>query len=241
MPTIKRFGSIKLTMYAAGHNPPHVHVIGSDFAAQISISDGEILNGNCPVRHRRAILRWIDEHREMLIENWNRLTDQERKNRHMDMHRLESVVPFRGKRYGLKIVWDDGRVDVVDMSGVIYRYTVFAPLRGDQKLFRAVRRVDRGYGIAWGKNMDYSAQSLRRLADEQRPMSGRELRLFETEHHLTASETAAVLDVAVRTVKAYRRARRLPVPVAIAIRAMRAEPALLAAHYRPPLKARRAA
>lgn len=81
--------------------------------------------------------------------------------------------------------------------------------------------------------MDYSAQSLRRLADEQRPMPGEELREFEAENNLTAAETAAVLGVAVRTVKAYRRAKRLPIPVAIAVRAMRAEPALLAAHYRP--------
>lgn len=151
----------------------------------------------------------------------------------MRMHRLESVLPVRGRAYGLRLVWDDGRADTVDLSGVIYRYAVFASLRDNPRLFRNVKRIDRGYGIAWSKEMDYSAQSLRRLADEQRPMSGEELRSFEAQNNLTAAETAAVLGVAVRTVKAYRRAKRLPVPVAIAVRAMRAEPALLAAHYRP--------
>jgi len=159
----------------------------------------------------------------------------------MTMHRLESVKPTRGPSCRLKLNWDDGRVDAVDMSGIIYRYKVFAPLRENPKLFRAVKRIDRGFGIAWTSELDYSAQSLRRLADEQRPMSGVELRSFETENKLTAADTAAVLDIGVRTVKAYRRAAKLPVPIAIAIRAMRAEPALLAAHYRPSPKRTRAA
>lgn len=154
----------------------------------------------------------------------------------MRMHRLESVSAVRGQPCWLRLVWDDGRADTVDLSGVIYRYAVFAALRDNPRLFRSVRRIDRGYGIAWSRQMDYSAQSLRRLADEQRPMSGEELRSFEAQNNLTAAETAAVLGVAVRTVKAYRRAKRLPVPVAIAVRAMLAEPALLAAHYRPAAK-----
>ena len=151
----------------------------------------------------------------------------------MTMHKLRSVRPVRSTPYGLKLVWQDGREDVVEMAGVIYRYKVFAALRDNRKLFRGVKTVDRGLGIEWTDAMDYSAQSLRRLADEQRPMSGQELRAFELENGLTAADTAAVLDVGVRTVKAYRHARKLPVPVAIAIRAMRAEPGLLAAHYRP--------
>ena len=159
----------------------------------------------------------------------------------MTMYRLRSAKPVRGGAYRLKLVWQDGRDDIVDMVGVIYRYKIFAPLRGDTKAFRAVKLVDRGFGIAWSKTMDYAAQSLRRLADEQRPMSGDELRAFEAENSLVAADTAAVLDIGIRTVKAYRRAAKLPVPVAIAIRAMRAEPALLAAHYRPPARRRRAA
>jgi len=151
----------------------------------------------------------------------------------MTMHSLKSVSLLRDVPYGLKLVWHDGRTDRADLAGVVFRYKVFARLRDNPKLFRAIRLVDRGLGIEWADDMDYSAQSLRRLADEQRPMTGEELRAFEAEHGLTAADTAAVLDIGVRTVKAYRRAQRLPTPVAMAVRAMRAEPALLAAHYRP--------
>src|SRR5258706_6304740 len=154
----------------------------------------------------------------------------------MTMHKLKSVRPVSGVPYGLKIAWDDGREAAVDMSGVVYRYKVFAPLRGSPERFRRVKIVDRGYGIAWNNELDYSAQSLRRLADEQRPMSGQELRAFELENGLTAADTASVFDVGVRTVKVYRHAQKLPVPMAMAIRAMRAEPGLLAAHYRPTLR-----
>ena len=157
------------------------------------------------------------------------------------MYRLESMKPIRSAPYGLKLIWQDGRIDTVDMSGVIYRYKVFAPLRGNPKLFRTVKRVDHGLGIAWMDEMDHSAQSLRRLADEQRLMSGEDFRNFEIENGLTAADTAVVLDIGVRTVKTYRRAGKLPTQVAMGIRAMRAEPALLAAHYRPSPKRTRAA
>jgi hypothetical protein len=79
----------------------------------------------------------------------------------------------------VKLVWEDGRVDDVDISGVIYRNKVFASLRDNPKLFRSVKGVDRGLGIAWTKEMDYSAQSLRRLADEQRPITSRPKNVFE--------------------------------------------------------------
>jgi|SRR6185295_2063808 len=151
----------------------------------------------------------------------------------MTMHKLRSVKPIADEPYRLKVLWEDGREDVVDLAGVIYSYKVFAPLRDDPKRFRRLKAIDRGYAIAWNDAMDFSAQSLRRLADEQRPMSGQELRAFERENGLTAADTATVFDVGVRTIKVYRQAERLPIPVAMAIRAMRAEPGLLAAHYRP--------
>src|SRR5947209_1194873 len=35
MPTVKDFGAYKVTLYAADHNPPHVHIIGPDFQAEV--------------------------------------------------------------------------------------------------------------------------------------------------------------------------------------------------------------
>ena len=77
MPTVKRFGSVKIKIYGGDHNPPHVHIIGTDFAALVAIADGEILSGTLAARNRTTILRWIANNRGALIEIWNRLTSQE--------------------------------------------------------------------------------------------------------------------------------------------------------------------
>ena len=82
----------------------------------------------------------------------------------MTMHRLKLVKAVPDAPYALKLAWDDGRADVVDMSQVINSYKIFAPLRGNPRLFRRVKIVDRGYGIAWHNELNCSAQSLRRLA-----------------------------------------------------------------------------
>jgi len=77
MPTIKRFGSIKIKIYGGDHNPPHVHVIDPAFAAQVAIADGEILNGTLAATNRTTILRWIANNRGALMETWNHLASQD--------------------------------------------------------------------------------------------------------------------------------------------------------------------
>jgi hypothetical protein len=73
MPTIKRFGNVRIAMYGGDHNPPHVHVIGPDFAAQVSL-DGEIINGTFRGKKRRVVLAWILRNKSELTEIWHRLT-----------------------------------------------------------------------------------------------------------------------------------------------------------------------
>lgn len=73
MPTVKDFGEYKVTLYAADHNPPHVHVIGPDFQAKVRIADAEVIAGAIPPRHRREALSWISANRQRLLEKWNEL------------------------------------------------------------------------------------------------------------------------------------------------------------------------
>jgi hypothetical protein len=56
---------------------------------------------------------------------------------------------------------------------------------------------------------------------------------FQSALKLSTAETAVLLGLAERTVRAYRRAKWLPQSVAIAIRTIRASNTVLAAHYRP--------
>jgi len=64
MPTVKDFGSYKITLYAEDHNPPHVHEIGPDFQAKARIADAEVFAGAIPPRHRWEALSWIAANRE---------------------------------------------------------------------------------------------------------------------------------------------------------------------------------
>jgi len=71
MPTIKDFGSFRISIFFEDHNPPHVHVIGPDFHALVSIAGAEIIRGAIPARHRRRALRWIGQNRLALTACWN--------------------------------------------------------------------------------------------------------------------------------------------------------------------------
>jgi hypothetical protein len=149
-----------------------------------------------------------------------------------ELRKLKSVAAVRGRPYVLRLVWKDGRTDVVDMTGVVHRLKAFAPLR-DPRAFRKVHVIAEGLGIGWESDLDYAARSLRILADEQRLLTGADLIAFEKRAGLTTAETAEVFDVAPRTVVSYRRSRRLPRAIASMLRMMRDDPAVLAAHYRP--------
>ena len=133
----------------------------------------------------------------------------------------------------LNLVWVDGGRDSVDLTGIVHRSRHFEVYAGNQAAFRSVSVTEFGGGVEWTNGLDYSATGLKLLADEQRPMSGRELSAFEAENGLNTAETSALLGIAERTVRAYRHEKALPATVAITLRAMRANKALLAAHYRP--------
>lgn len=70
MPEIVRFGSFKLLMFFQDENPPHVHIKGSDFAAKMRISNGELLAGAVPNKLLRQARRRVEEHRAELLAMW---------------------------------------------------------------------------------------------------------------------------------------------------------------------------
>ncbi len=133
----------------------------------------------------------------------------------------------------LNVVWADGTKDCVDLTGLIYRSRHFRVFLDDPPAFRRVQVADFGGGVAWKNGLDYGADTLRMMADEQRPVTGADLVAFETELNLTTAETGALLGLAERTVRAYRSAKELPQSVAIAIRTIRSSNTVLNAHYRP--------
>jgi hypothetical protein len=71
MPEIKRFGGFKLLMFFQDENPPHVHVVGSDFAAKIRISTGDLLAGDLPNKVLKQARRWVEENQAELSALWD--------------------------------------------------------------------------------------------------------------------------------------------------------------------------
>ena len=151
------------------------------------------------------------------------------------MDPLPRVAAVRSARaaWTLQVTWADGRKDQVDLTGLIHRSRHFRIFLGQPAAFRKVHVADFGAGIGWTNGLDYGADTLRMMADEQRPVSGADLAAFESELDLSTAETAALLGLAERTVRAYRRAKRLPQSVAIALRTLKGSNTVLAAHYRP--------
>ena len=71
------------------------------------------------------------------------------------------------------------------------------------------------------------------MAEEQRRLTGADLVEFESAHDLSAAETATILGLAERTVRAYRGRRQLPQTIAISLRVLWSSSTRLAAHYWP--------
>lgn len=146
--------------------------------------------------------------------------------------RIKAVSVARAP-WTINVTWADGMKDRIDLTGLIYRSRHFRVFLDDPGAFRKVHVADFGGGIAWENGLDYGADTVKMLADEQRPLSGGDLVAFESELKLSTAETGALLGMSGRTVRAYRAAKRLPQAVAIAIRTIRASNTVLAAHYRP--------
>ncbi len=73
MTTKYRFSNFRITLREKDHNPPHVHLMGPDFEAAISLVTLEVLDGYAPAKVLHHALRWINDNREELIKQWHAL------------------------------------------------------------------------------------------------------------------------------------------------------------------------
>ncbi len=71
MPEISRFYGIIIRMFFHDHVPPHFHAEYGEYQAQLSIPDGEIIEGFLPRRALRLVQAWTELHSEELLLNYN--------------------------------------------------------------------------------------------------------------------------------------------------------------------------
>jgi hypothetical protein len=164
---------------------------------------------------------------------------------HDDVTRLTKVRPA-GDRILLVRFAGDRRDCKLDMTGLIARSAHFAPLMDDAETFAKAAVVEDGLGVAWPVQtkwgrLDVSASTLRRIAEEQQPMTGADFARWRTTLGLSLTEAAKLLGVGRRTIMGYLKKDELPSIVAIACRALARDKHLLAAHYVPARKITRPA
>jgi hypothetical protein len=76
MPTLQRFGSVSVRMYADDHRPPHFHIVSPDFQVLVRISDLTVIAGEARPTQIAEALAWAQIHREMLALKWTELNER---------------------------------------------------------------------------------------------------------------------------------------------------------------------
>lgn len=144
------------------------------------------------------------------------------------MKRL-AAVRTTDRPFTLLLQWDDGFEQQADLSGLIALSRHFAVFADDPDAFAKVRVINWGHGVAWENGLDYSAENLERIADEQADEDGRALiEDFQKRFKLTNEQVGRALGYKLSQVKNFK-AGHTPVSpaVRIAIHTMKQEPTVL--------------
>src|SRR4030095_10296710 len=120
--------------------------------------------------------------------------------------------------YTLRIAWDHGGESLVDVSGLIATFRVYTPLRHAPDMFRQVHVGEYGTDIVWTDDLDMSADTLWRLAQEQSgaTMSATAFHAWRERHHYTLNDAAEALGLSRRTVAYYDHGDK-PIPRTVAL------------------------
>jgi len=109
------------------------------------------------------------------------------------------AVRADGKR-SVVVQWRGGAESLVDLSAHLSDYEVFAPLRRDNRRFRAVDVGEWGWCLHWSDDMEISSDTLWRLAVQQ----GAEwLRKWRNKRQMSQAEAARALGVSPRMWRYY--------------------------------------
>jgi hypothetical protein len=98
------------------------------------------------------------------------------------------------------VTWRGGAESLIDVGPHLARYTVFAPLRRDDRKFRSVTVGEWGWSAHWSDDMEISSDTLWRLALEQ---GSAWLKAWRADHGMTQTEAAVALGVSPRMWRYY--------------------------------------
>lgn len=128
--------------------------------------------------------------------------------------RIAHAVPLDGRK--VKVVWADGSVKVVDLSGALASRRIYIPLRDDDALFQSLHVTEYGDGIEWNDNLDFSAVWLDRLPEAD--FTNEEFRRAMASLKLSNEGMAADLEISRSQVAEYKKDKPIPRHIALATR-----------------------
>lgn len=123
----------------------------------------------------------------------------------------------------LRIGWDGGGQNRVDVSGLVETFRVYKPLRESRALFGRVEVGEHGTDLVWSDEIDMAADTLWRLAQEQAglTMSSEAFKHWRERRAYTLDAAARALGLSRRMVAYYEQgARPIPRVVALATRGL---------------------
>ncbi len=136
--------------------------------------------------------------------------------------RIADVAPGKAP-LSLRVHWQHGGESLVDVSGLVGAFRVYAPLREDRALFRQVHVGEHGTDLAWTDEIDMAADTLWRLAQEQsgETLTAAAFRAWRERKAYTLDGAARALGLSRRMVAYYEQGEKpIPRTVALATRAL---------------------
>jgi DNA-binding transcriptional regulator YiaG len=131
--------------------------------------------------------------------------------------RITAVTPDAAPMT-LRVRWDRGDESLIDVSAMIESFRRYARLRQSPELFRQVRVGEHGTDVVWTDEIDMSADTLWRLAQEQagETMTPAEFRHWRERKAYTLDAAAKALGISRRMVAYYEQGDR-PIPRVVAL------------------------
>lgn len=122
--------------------------------------------------------------------------------------RIAAVQALRPNR--VRLQWESGAVDTIDLAEPIGRLKALAPLR-DWARFCRVAVGEWGWSLCWPKGIDLGSDSLWRMAREQagEAMPAARFRIWRQRNGLSLSGAALALGISRRTIAYYDSGSRL--------------------------------
>lgn len=131
-----------------------------------------------------------------------------------DLPRIEAATPEFGRH--VRVRWENGVVQVVDISPAILSHRHFMPLRMDDELFQKVAVSETRDSLVWPGDIELSATWIEELVPAS--LDNTEFRQAMDELRFSLDGMAARLGVARRLVADYRKDKPIPPAIALATR-----------------------